>query len=104
MMTSPLLDVSMAAEMAHPTPASTAEGTGGSPAKPSVKDSRKVRRHRLVFSEDAAAHLSRSSYLVWKRGVEFSLALLALAVALPFIGLCALLVRLTSRGPAFYSQ
>ncbi|MBY0228379.1 MAG: sugar transferase, partial [Gemmataceae bacterium] len=44
----------------------------------------------------------------WLRGskvvADFVLALVIAVPALPIIALCALLVRLTSRGPAFYSQ
>jgi lipopolysaccharide/colanic/teichoic acid biosynthesis glycosyltransferase len=43
-------------------------------------------------------------YLPCKIGVDFVLALVMGIVALPLIVLSALAVRLTSRGPAFYSQ
>src|SRR5262249_9878879 len=45
-----------------------------------------------------------SWYQPWKVGFEFAAALLMGAVALPVIVLTALLVKLTSRGPALYSQ
>jgi lipopolysaccharide/colanic/teichoic acid biosynthesis glycosyltransferase len=40
----------------------------------------------------------------WKPWFELLLALALFLLALPFILLGALLVKLTSRGPAFYSQ
>jgi lipopolysaccharide/colanic/teichoic acid biosynthesis glycosyltransferase len=43
-------------------------------------------------------------YLRWKVAVETVLAFVLLAVSLPVIAVAALLVRLTSRGPAFYAQ
>jgi lipopolysaccharide/colanic/teichoic acid biosynthesis glycosyltransferase len=42
--------------------------------------------------------------LVVKRAVDYSLAAILLAVTAPVVAVCAVLVRLTSRGPAFYSQ
>jgi lipopolysaccharide/colanic/teichoic acid biosynthesis glycosyltransferase len=48
--------------------------------------------------------LSRSWYVSVKGAVEFALALGLLILAAPFIGLAALLVKLTSRGPVVYSQ
>ena len=46
----------------------------------------------------------RAWYLPVKHAVDFVLALLLSVVALPLVALAALAVRLTSRGPAFYSQ
>jgi lipopolysaccharide/colanic/teichoic acid biosynthesis glycosyltransferase len=43
-------------------------------------------------------------YLPIKAAFDFTLALLMFVVAAPVIGLAALIVRLTSRGPAFYTQ
>ena len=43
-------------------------------------------------------------YLAIKAALEFTLALLLTVLALPVILLAALLVKLTSRGPAFYTQ
>jgi lipopolysaccharide/colanic/teichoic acid biosynthesis glycosyltransferase len=43
-------------------------------------------------------------YLSCKSGLDFVLAACLSVVALPLIGLAALAVRLTSSGPAFYSQ
>jgi lipopolysaccharide/colanic/teichoic acid biosynthesis glycosyltransferase len=47
---------------------------------------------------------SRSWYVCFKAAVDFGSALVLLLLASPVILFCALLVRLTSRGPAFYSQ
>jgi lipopolysaccharide/colanic/teichoic acid biosynthesis glycosyltransferase len=46
----------------------------------------------------------RAWYLHVKLAVDFVLALVMLIVAAPVILLAALLVKLTSAGPAFYSQ
>lgn len=43
-------------------------------------------------------------YLRWKPRLEWGVALLLVVPALPLVLLSALLVKLTSRGPAFYSQ
>jgi lipopolysaccharide/colanic/teichoic acid biosynthesis glycosyltransferase len=42
--------------------------------------------------------------LFCKRAVDYGMSATLLVLAAPFIAVCALLVRLTSRGPAFYSQ
>ena len=46
----------------------------------------------------------RAWYLPLKYGSDFVLALLLTVVALPVVALAALAVKLTSRGPAFYTQ
>ncbi len=46
----------------------------------------------------------RTWYLYVKMGLEFTIALVLLALSLPLICVLAVLVKLTSRGPAFYSQ
>ncbi len=46
----------------------------------------------------------RNLYLSVKGALDFALAAALLVVAGPVIGLAAVLIRLTSRGPAFYSQ
>jgi lipopolysaccharide/colanic/teichoic acid biosynthesis glycosyltransferase len=43
-------------------------------------------------------------YLPWKAALEFTAAVVLAVLALPVVTLCALLVKLTSRGPAFYTQ
>jgi lipopolysaccharide/colanic/teichoic acid biosynthesis glycosyltransferase len=47
---------------------------------------------------------SQSLYAWVKRPADIVVALVGLALGSPFIAVAALLVRLTSRGPAFYSQ
>jgi lipopolysaccharide/colanic/teichoic acid biosynthesis glycosyltransferase len=46
----------------------------------------------------------RTWYLFFKVGLEFTIALLLLVLSLPLILVTAVLVKLTSPGPAFYSQ
>ena len=66
---------------------------------------RRTRRESNVPSTFRAVGPMRYRwYLPCKRAVDFLLALALLAVAAPAILLAAALVRLTSRGPAFYSQ
>src|SRR5262249_35992470 len=43
-------------------------------------------------------------YLPIRRLLDFSLALVLTLLAIPVVVLAALVVRLTSRGPAFYTQ
>lgn len=45
-----------------------------------------------------------SSYLVWKKRLDFVIALLLLVVTFPVILIAVVLTKLTSRGPAFYTQ
>ncbi|NUQ62833.1 MAG: sugar transferase [Pirellulales bacterium] len=46
----------------------------------------------------------RSAYMTEKRALDVTFSLVLLILASPVIALGALLVRLTSRGPAFYTQ
>jgi len=46
----------------------------------------------------------QTAYLPLRRGLDFSLALVLTVIALPIVVLAALAIRLTSRGPAFYTQ
>jgi len=46
----------------------------------------------------------RRAYLAVRTIAEFGLAAVLLVIAGPIMLLCAVLVKLTSRGPAFYSQ
>jgi lipopolysaccharide/colanic/teichoic acid biosynthesis glycosyltransferase len=63
-----------------------------------VEDSRK-------FPERiAAAHPGNSWYLLWKVAFESALSLLLLILISPLILIAAVAVKLTSHGPAFYSQ
>jgi lipopolysaccharide/colanic/teichoic acid biosynthesis glycosyltransferase len=45
-----------------------------------------------------------SWYVSWKPGVEFVLALVGLILTVPLILIAATLIKLTSRGPAIYTQ
>lgn len=51
-----------------------------------------------------AADVTPSPYFRWKRSVDFLLAAMLLAPALPIIAVLVLLVRTTSRGPGVYRQ
>jgi lipopolysaccharide/colanic/teichoic acid biosynthesis glycosyltransferase len=53
-----------------------------------------------VISENASAHRR----LWWKRALDLGVGGLCLVVALPVIGLLALLVKLETPGPAFFRQ
>lgn len=57
-------------------------------------------------AEEKRRELSRMQrwYVPVRRVLDFSLALVISVIAVPVIFLAALLVRLTSRGPAFYTQ
>lgn len=54
--------------------------------------------------EQLPTPVARNVYVSCKRGVDLVVATLLLIIASPAIFLAALLVKLTSRGPAFYSQ
>jgi lipopolysaccharide/colanic/teichoic acid biosynthesis glycosyltransferase len=64
--------------------------------------------HYLTPSSPAALDqqcpLSWCWYVWFKTAVEFLAALCLFVLAAPVIAICAVLVRLTSRGPAFYFQ
>jgi lipopolysaccharide/colanic/teichoic acid biosynthesis glycosyltransferase len=51
-----------------------------------------------------ATRAAPRGYDRWKPAVEAVVALVVLIVSAPVVGLAALLVKLTSRGPAFYTQ
>jgi lipopolysaccharide/colanic/teichoic acid biosynthesis glycosyltransferase len=73
-------------------------------ARPSLEAAVKVhetRKHRAASKTRAALH---GWYPAAKVALEFAFAVLLLIAASPFILLSALLVKLTSRGPVFYSQ
>src|SRR5262245_30019964 len=58
-----------------------------------------------VVPAPAPAPAAPAGWYLWlKAGLDFVFALLLLALTAPVILVAALLVRLTSRGPAFYSQ
>jgi lipopolysaccharide/colanic/teichoic acid biosynthesis glycosyltransferase len=44
------------------------------------------------------------TYRVWKRGFDLGVSLVLVTLALPLIAVLALLVKLTTRGPVFYSS
>ncbi|NQT52172.1 sugar transferase [bacterium] len=61
----------------------------------------------LVLGSGAGAlylRFFRNRYAEFKRAIDILLSLPALVVALPVIAVLVLLVKLTSRGPAFYLQ
>jgi len=61
----------------------------------------------LVLGTGAGAlylRFFRNRYAEFKRAIDIILALPGVVVAAPIVLLCALLVKLTSRGPAFYLQ
>jgi lipopolysaccharide/colanic/teichoic acid biosynthesis glycosyltransferase len=59
-----------------------------------------------VSAEPTIPALTRAQrfYMPFRRALDFTLALLLTALAIPIVILAALAVRLTSRGPAFYTQ
>lgn len=64
----------------------------------------RLRRERLPFGRGASIRPPNRWYPTVKAAVEFLVALLLAGIALPLVALCALAIRLTSRGPAFYLQ
>jgi lipopolysaccharide/colanic/teichoic acid biosynthesis glycosyltransferase len=64
----------------------------------------KPRRERAPVSRTAVRPVNHPWYPGVKVAADFLLAALFTAPALPILAVAALLVRLTSRGPAFYSQ
>jgi lipopolysaccharide/colanic/teichoic acid biosynthesis glycosyltransferase len=71
--------------------------------------SRRAKRKRKPTAAIAAAPAGREVtlprlYLVAKTVLEFVLATVMFVLAAPLIGLLAALIKLTSRGPAFYTQ
>ena len=64
-----------------------------------------LRQEAVRLAPAEAVQLARSTwYDPWKASFEFVAALLMLIVAAPLIVLSALFVKLSSRGPAFYTQ
>jgi lipopolysaccharide/colanic/teichoic acid biosynthesis glycosyltransferase len=53
---------------------------------------------------DSAWSRGRNAYLPWKTTIEFCLAVVLLVLAAPVILAAMVLIKLTSRGPAFYTQ
>ena len=56
------------------------------------------------FGAEGRIGVKVSSYFRWKRVLDVLVAAIMLVASLPLIGLLVVLVRLTSRGPAIYSQ
>jgi lipopolysaccharide/colanic/teichoic acid biosynthesis glycosyltransferase len=69
-------------------------------AAPAVRQ----RRERSGASRSPAVRPPATLYPSVKTVADFILAFLLTIVALPVMGLCALAVKLSSRGPAFYTQ
>lgn len=65
------------------------------------KKTQEAKRPVAIFP---AVSVRRRWYLPVKAAAEFAFAVTLLVIALPVIGALALLVKLTSRGPAFYRQ
>ncbi len=72
-------------------------------AVPEVPPALRVRRERSVPGR-AAVRPPQGRYPHVKSAVDFGLALLLAVVALPVTAVCALAVKLSSSGPAFYTQ
>ncbi len=64
----------------------------------------RLRRQRPANDRPPVRPLRHRWYPSCKHAADFALALALAALALPLVALAALLVKLTSRGPAFYSQ
>jgi lipopolysaccharide/colanic/teichoic acid biosynthesis glycosyltransferase len=65
---------------------------------------RKTQEVKRLVAMFPVHSVRRQWYLPVKAAAEFLFALALLVVLLPLIGLLAVLVKLTSRGPAFYRQ
>ena len=66
-----------------------------------------IRKFRRPAQPDAAvadSTLAQRVYMPFRRLLDFTLALAVCLIAAPVVLLAAALVRLSSRGPAFYSQ
>jgi lipopolysaccharide/colanic/teichoic acid biosynthesis glycosyltransferase len=64
----------------------------------------RVRRERLAAGRVPAVRPRNTWYPAVKAAADFALALVLSILALPVMGVCALIVKLTSPGPAFYTQ
>jgi lipopolysaccharide/colanic/teichoic acid biosynthesis glycosyltransferase len=64
----------------------------------------RFQRERLPIGREPVRPLRHRWYLSCKHAADFALAALLTVPAVPLIFLAALVVRLTSRGPAFYTQ
>lgn len=59
-----------------------------------------VRLHRTASD----VHKAVGGYLVWKKRLDFTLALFLLILTSPILLIAVILTKLTSRGPIFYTQ
>jgi lipopolysaccharide/colanic/teichoic acid biosynthesis glycosyltransferase len=66
--------------------------------------STRARRERSAAGRTPAVRPPNGWYPAVKLAADFVLALLLTVVALPVMAVCGLAVKLTSRGPAFYTQ
>jgi lipopolysaccharide/colanic/teichoic acid biosynthesis glycosyltransferase len=82
--------------LTEPDVAPTPEG-----AAPAVL---RLRRQRPAHGRPPVRPRGHRWYPSCKRAADLTLALALSAVALPVVALAALLIKLTSRGPAFYTQ
>jgi lipopolysaccharide/colanic/teichoic acid biosynthesis glycosyltransferase len=73
-------------------------------APPAIRLPRTVAGPRAELSEDYSVTPSLSWYLPLKRGGDFISAMILLILTAPMVLVGAILVKLTSRGPAFYRQ
>jgi lipopolysaccharide/colanic/teichoic acid biosynthesis glycosyltransferase len=73
------------------------------PAEPHALQPRPQPAHAAPV-RTGPVHVPVSWYVPCKRLLDVTVAFLLLLVAAPVVAVCAALVRLTSRGPAFYSQ
>jgi lipopolysaccharide/colanic/teichoic acid biosynthesis glycosyltransferase len=64
----------------------------------------RVQLKPLLTEQDIDEGPSPRPYLAVKSALEFIAATIMLVMAMPFIAFAAVLVKLTSRGPVFYSQ
>lgn len=67
-----------------------------------ITDPRRTGTRPTPLPGRGTASLRRT--LLLKRGFDYSVAALLLVLTIPVMAICAGLVRLSSRGPAFYSQ
>jgi lipopolysaccharide/colanic/teichoic acid biosynthesis glycosyltransferase len=66
--------------------------------------SMRVRRERQTAGRTPAVRSPEGWYPSFKTAADFVLAVVLTVIALPVMAACALAVKLTSRGPAFYTQ
>jgi lipopolysaccharide/colanic/teichoic acid biosynthesis glycosyltransferase len=94
----------MSADTATPQHPSSKETTVTPTVTAPTTESRTLRRSRPLLSDAVRTKISPSRYVACKEICEWVVALFLFLCALPIIVLFAILVRLTSRGPSFYSQ